>query len=74
MREPFALAIFIWGDQVQWGIGLVLGIGNMLGAWVASRMAVKRGANFVRWLLIAIVTAAAIKFLGIYDQVVGLLW
>jgi hypothetical protein len=71
---PFALAVFVWGDQVQWGIGLVLGIGNMAGAWVASRMAVKRGARFVRWILITVVVAAAVKFLGIYDQVVALLW
>ncbi len=67
---PFALAVFIMGDQVQWGIGLVLGIGNMLGAWVASRMAVKRGAPFVRWLLIAVVIVAAVKFLGIYDYLI----
>lgn len=71
---PFALAVFILGDQVQWGIGVILGIGNMLGAWVASRMAVKRGAPFIRWLLIAVVVVAAVKFLGIYDQFVALIW
>jgi hypothetical protein len=68
---PVALAVFIMAGQVQWGIGLVLGIGSMLGAWVASRMAVKRGANFVRWLLIIVVIASAVKFLGIYDQIVA---
>jgi uncharacterized membrane protein YfcA len=68
---PFALAVFVIGDQVQWGIGLILGIGNMLGAWVASRMAVKRGVRFVRFVLIAVVIAAAVKFLGIFDLLLG---
>jgi uncharacterized membrane protein YfcA len=60
----FALIIFILNDQVRWFVGLILAIGNMLGAWVASRMAVKRGAGFVRWLLIAVVAVSAVLLLG----------
>jgi len=60
----FALAVFILNDQVRWFIGLILAIGNMLGAWVASRMAVKKGAAFVRWLLIAVVAISAVLLLG----------
>lgn len=69
---PFALAVFVIGGQVEWGIGIVMGIGSMLGAWVAARMAVKRGATFVRWLLIAVVVVSAVDFLGIFDFVVAL--
>jgi len=64
---PFALAVFVMAGQVQWGIGIILGLGNMLGAWVASRMAVKRGAGFVRVILILVIIAAAGKFLGVFD-------
>ncbi len=60
----FALAVFILNDQVRWLVGLVLAIGNMSGAWVASRMAVKRGAEFVRLVLIAVVIVSAIVLLG----------
>jgi len=60
----FALIVFILNDQVRWFIGLVLAVGNMLGAWVASTMAVKRGAGFVRWLLIAVVAVSAVLLLG----------
>ena len=60
----FALAVFILNDQVRWFIGLIVAVGNMLGAWVASRMAVKKGAGFVRWLLIAVVAVSAVLLLG----------
>jgi uncharacterized membrane protein YfcA len=61
----FALAVFVLNDQVNWIVGLVLAIGNMLGALVASRMAVKRGAGFVRVLLMAVIIISALEFLGI---------
>jgi uncharacterized membrane protein YfcA len=60
----FALIVFVLNDQVRWFAGLVLAIGNMIGAWVASRMAVKRGAGFVRWILIAVVAISAVLLLG----------
>jgi uncharacterized membrane protein YfcA len=63
----FALAVFVINDQVRWSVGLILAVGNMLGAWVASRMAVKRGAGFVRWILIAVVAISAVILLGLAD-------
>jgi uncharacterized membrane protein YfcA len=68
----FALAVFVMNDQVAWAIGLILAVGNMLGAWVAARMAVKRGAVFVRWVLIAVVAVSAAKLLGVFDLVAQL--
>jgi hypothetical protein len=68
----FALVVFVINNQVVWGIGLILAIGNMLGAWVAARMAVERGATFVRWLLIAVVTVSAAELLGLFDLILRL--
>lgn len=68
-----ALIVFIRNDQVIWHVGLVLGIGNMLGAWVASRVAVRRGAVWVRRLLIVIVAGSAGELLGVYDWLASLL-
>jgi len=64
-----ALTVFLINDQVVWVIGLIMGIGNMLGAWVASRLAVERGAPFVRWVLIGVVAVSGAKLLGVFDLV-----
>jgi len=60
-----ALAVFIHSGQVNWSVGLLLACGNMAGAWIATRQAAKRGARFIRWLLIPVVTYAALKYLGV---------
>jgi len=62
-----ALAIFVYNGQVQWGTGFILAIGNMLGAWVATKEAAKHGAVFVRWLLIVVVIFSALRYLGIFS-------
>jgi uncharacterized membrane protein YfcA len=67
-----ALAVFLYLGQVRWDIGLVLACGNMLGAWVATREAAKRGARFVRYLLIVVVSFAALKYLGVLGMVASL--
>ncbi len=66
-----ALAVFVLNDQVNWTVGLTLAVGNMSGAWVATRVAIKRGAVFVRWLLIAVLVVSAVLLLGLGD-VIGL--
>ena len=60
---PFALAIFIYNDQVNWKYGLILAVGNMLGALVASRYAVSWGPKVVRIILLVIILGAATKLL-----------
>ncbi len=65
----FALVVFILNDQVNWVMGLVLAVGNMLGAWVAARMAIQKGAPFVRYILIAVIIISALMLLGIDSYV-----
>ncbi len=64
-----ALIVFVMNDQVHWGMGILLAVGNAFGGWYAARTAVKRGAQFVRWLLIAVVVISALNFLGIFDLI-----
>lgn len=64
-----ALFVFIWNDQVDWGMGILLAVGNGFGGWIAARTAVKRGAGFVRWLLIIIVVVSALNFLGVFGWI-----
>ncbi|MFQ5615455.1 MAG: sulfite exporter TauE/SafE family protein [Anaerolineales bacterium] len=65
----FALFVFLINGQVNWGVGLILAIGNMLGAWVGTKVAVEKGAVWVRRLLIAVVVVSAANLLGVFDLI-----
>ena len=67
-----ALVIFVSNGQVNWMAGLVLAVGNMLGAWAGTRVAVEKGAPWVHRLLIAVVAVSAAKLLGLFDLLAGL--
>lgn len=62
-----ALSVFIVNKQIDWGLGLTLAIGNMLGARIAVRTSAKKGAVWARRLLILIVSFSAIYFLGVLN-------
>jgi uncharacterized protein len=59
-----ALAVFVVNDQVHWGLGLLLAVGNAAGAFVAARLAVARGAPFVRYALITILLMSSVALLA----------
>lgn len=56
-----ALVVFILSDKVNFKIGLTLAIGNATGAWISSRLSVKKGDGFIRIFLIVMVAAMAVK-------------
>ena len=56
-----AIVMFVLNDKINWTYGIFLAIGNMIGAWISSRWAVKQGDKTVRIFLIVIVTAMAIR-------------
>ncbi len=64
---PFTLAIFLWNGLVDWKYGLILSIGGVVGAFIASRMAVKRGVVFVKWVIVAVILFTAGDMFGLYD-------
>jgi uncharacterized membrane protein YfcA len=64
---PFSLVVFIYNDQVNYLYGFVLAIGNIIGALIASRFAIKNGANFVRWVIVAVVIFTAANVFGLID-------
>ena len=66
MFTAAALVVFVVNDQVDWTLGLLLGAGQAVGAWVAAHFAVKRGAEFVRWAVIVITVGSAVAlFAGV---------
>lgn len=56
-----ALAVFVFNDKVDWKVGLILALGNGSGAWLSSRISVKRGDGFIKTFLVVMVIAMAIK-------------
>lgn len=68
-----ALLVFVRNDQVLWGIGLLLSLGNMLGAWVGARTAIQRGSPWVRRVLLLVVTVSALDLLGITNLIANLI-
>ncbi|MCB0046425.1 MAG: sulfite exporter TauE/SafE family protein [Caldilineaceae bacterium] len=71
-----AIAVFILNDQVAWGLGLLMAVGQSIGAWLAARFAATNpNANvWVRRLLIAIILFSIVKLFGIWDWAMGMLF
>ncbi len=67
LYTPVALLIFLLHGQVNWEYGLTLTIGNVVGALVASRLAVKKGVNFVRWVIVIVILLTSGQLFGLYD-------
>lgn len=67
LYTPLALIIFILNDQVHWSYGLIHAIGNVIGAFIASRWAVAWGASFVRWVIIVVILVFSSDLLGIIN-------
>lgn len=61
-----ALVVFALQGHVMWALGLAMAACNIAGAQVGARMALKRGAGFVRVVLLCVVVALVGK-LG-YEQ------
>ncbi len=62
----FSLAIFIYNKQADILAGLVLAAGNMLGAWVGASFLVKKGAKYVRYILIAALLIVILNLFGVF--------
>jgi uncharacterized membrane protein YfcA len=66
-----ALIVFQANAQILWVPGLVLGVGNMIGAWLGTHVAVRKGTVWVRWFVIVVVLASAAQLLGVFEWVGG---
>lgn len=59
-----ALIIFIWHDLIDWKTGLILSCGNMTGAWIGTRLSIKWGARYIRYILLIALILVALKLFG----------
>ena len=69
LYTPIALVIFMINNQVDYKLGLILAVGNMLGAFVGAKATVSWGPKFVRYILLIAISVSAIKLLGLFDLI-----
>ena len=58
-----ALGYFIWQGQVNWTLGLVLAVGNVIGSVIGVKLTVLKGHKLVRTVVTVAVVALAIALL-----------
>jgi len=63
LYTPFALAVFIFGHQVDYKAGLILSLGSMTGAWLGTKSAVSWGPGFIRYVLLVAVLVSAVQLI-----------
>ncbi len=59
-----ALVVFIPAGAVLWKVGLLLGAANLVGGYLGARVAISKGAGFVRVFFIVIVGAFVVRIGG----------
>ncbi|MEA3495319.1 MAG: sulfite exporter TauE/SafE family protein [Bacteroidota bacterium] len=64
---PFSLLVFVIHGDVDWLYGVILAIGTMAGAFLASKFAIEKGAKFVRWIVIIVILVTILKLFGIIN-------
>lgn len=58
-----SLLFFAWGGQVLWTVGLSMGAGQAVGAWIGSHLVIRHGTALVRPLLVTVSIAVSLKLL-----------
>jgi uncharacterized membrane protein YfcA len=64
---PFSVIVFAWQGNICWSYGLIHGIGNMIGAGLAARLAIKKGAPFIRYIVLALIVIVVLQMLGVFQ-------
>ncbi|QCX26673.1 sulfite exporter TauE/SafE family protein [Nocardioides jishulii] len=59
-----AILVFASHDAVLWGIGFAMGATNMVGGYLGARVAIGRGAGFVRIFFIVVVSGFVVRIGG----------
>jgi len=62
---PFSLVVYVWQGNVYWHFGLIHAVGNIIGASVAAHLAIKKGAPFIRYVVLALVGIVILQLLGV---------
>lgn len=62
-----ALLVF-WGEgSIHWQFGLIHSIGTFIGSFIATKLAFKKGARFIRWVVVFVIIFTALSLFKIVD-------
>jgi len=68
-----ALLVFIFSSRIDYLAGFVLAAGSMAGAYIAAKFAMKNGPRVVRIILLVILLLAALKYIGAFGWIAGMI-
>jgi len=63
---PFSLIVFAIQGNVFWSFGLIHAIGNVIGAGLAAHLAIKKGAGFIRYIVLALIIVVVLQLFGVF--------
>lgn len=58
-----SLFIFVLSDQILWGLGLSMALGQIIGARIGAASAIKQGTNFIRYMTVAVCICMSMSLL-----------
>lgn len=58
-----ALLFFLAGGHVVWRTGLIMGVGQLIGAWAGSHLVLRHGTRLIRPVLVLASMAVSVKLL-----------
>lgn len=74
VSSPFSMLVFMYNDQVDYAYGLLHGLGNIIGAFLASHYAIGWGVRFVRLFTIGVVVICLLDLVGWLSMADGVDW
>ena len=74
VSSPFSMLVFMYNGQVDYAFGLLHGLGNIIGAFLASHYAIGWGVKFVRLFTIGIVIVCLLDLVGWLSMADGVNW
>ena len=66
LYTPIVLLFFMKENQIDYKLGIILAIGNSLGAYLGTKVAVNWGPKFIRILLLVAILGSSAKLLGLF--------
>lgn len=57
-----SLLLFIWAGQVWWKVGLVMMVGQTVGAYFGAKMAIKGGSKLIRPVVVLVCFGMLVKY------------
>jgi uncharacterized membrane protein YfcA len=63
VSNAVSFLLFLAGGQVLFGAGLAMGVGEVVGAAIGSRMVIRKGVKFIRPIFVTMVILTTLKLL-----------